>query len=85
MAYQKSKYNVILNGEISTAAFEALLDNPDKSLTIDEIINAKSFVLNGISNQKMAKILNDLVAKGMVEKGEMRNRKITYKAVGRAI
>ena len=65
-AYKKPKYTIEQSQEIMMRAFSALCDS-DKPMTIDEIQQADLFLVSTTA-QKMARVLNELVEKGVVAK-----------------
>ena len=65
-AFKKPKYTVEQSQEIMMRAFGALCDS-DKPMTIDEIQHADLFLVS-TTTQKMARVLNELVEKGVVAK-----------------
>ena len=65
-AYKKPKYTIEQSQEIMMRAFGALCDS-DKPMTIDEIQQADLFLVSTTA-QKMARVLNELVEKGVVAK-----------------
>lgn len=79
MTYRKSKYTkdqtAIWQGETVV-----ILAQAPEALTIDEIKN-NSIALNGVTNQKMARILTHLIDMGMVTKSKGKNGKMRYKSI----
>ena len=65
-AYKKPKYTIEQSQEIMMRAFGALCDS-DKPMTIDEIQQADLFLVSTTA-QKIARVLNELVEKGVVAK-----------------
>ena len=65
-AYKKPKYTIEQSQEIMMRAFGALCDS-DKPMTIDEIQQTDLFLVSTTA-QKMARVLNELVEKGVVAK-----------------
>lgn len=65
-AYKKPKYTIEQSQEIMMRAFGALCDS-DQPMTIDEIQQADLFLVSTTA-QKMARVLNELVEKGVVAK-----------------
>lgn len=58
-----------------------ILSHTHEALTIDQI-EQRSFTLNGVSNQKMARILSHLIEMGMVVKAKSRSQnKMVYKSL----
>ena len=65
-AYKKPKYTIEQSQEIMMRTFGALCDS-DKPMTIDEIQQADLFLVSTTA-QKIARVLNELVEKGVVAK-----------------
>lgn len=65
-AYKKPKYTNEQSQEIMMRAFGALCDS-STPMTIDEIQHADLFLVSTTA-QKMARVLNELVEKGVVAK-----------------
>lgn len=78
--YVKSKYSAEFSSELRVRALTVLADSPTP-MTIDEICHADSNLI-GITTQKMARSLNDLVEAGFVMKTKSRAKnKMVYAAV----
>lgn len=77
-----SKYSTVQSQEIEFHALDALIQNPDKEMTLDEIIAAE-IPLAGISAQKLSRTLNDLVARGLVAKIKNSKGRMTYYSTGK--
>lgn len=71
-AYKKPKYTIEQSQEIMMRAFGALCDS-DKPMTIDEIQQADLFLVSTTA-QKMARVLNELVEKGVVAKTKSKTK-----------
>lgn len=71
-AYKKPKYTIEQSQEIMMRAFGALCDS-DKPMTIDEIQQADLFLVS-TTTQKMARVLNELVEKGVVAKTKSKTK-----------
>lgn len=65
-AFKKAKYTATQTQEITMRAFGALCDSTTP-MTIDEIQQADLFLIS-MTPQKMARVLNELVEKGVVAK-----------------
>jgi predicted transcriptional regulator len=65
-AFKKAKYTVEQSQEIMMRAFGALCDS-SVPMTIDEIQQADLFLVSTTA-QKMSRVLNELVEKGVVAK-----------------
>ena len=65
-AFKKPKYTVEQSQEIMMRAFSALCDSQNP-MTIDEIQQADLFLVS-TTTQKMTRVLNELVEKGVVAK-----------------
>ena len=65
-AFKKPKYTVEQSQEIMMRAFGALCDSQNP-MTIDEIQQADLFLISTTA-QKMARVLNELVEKGVIVK-----------------
>lgn len=65
-SFRKAKYTVEQSQEIMMRAFGALCDSTTP-MTIEEIQNADLFLIS-TTTQKMARVLNELVEKGVVVK-----------------
>lgn len=80
-AYKKSKYTVEQSQEIMMRAFGALCDS-DKPMTIDEIQQADLFLVS-TTTQKMARVLNELVEKGVIvkTKSKARGNRMVYMSI----
>lgn len=71
-AYKKPKYTIEQSQEIMMRAFGVLCDS-DKPMTIDEIQQADLFLISTTA-QKMARVLNELVEKGVVAKTKAKSK-----------
>lgn len=65
-AFKKAKYSVEQTQEIMMRVFGALCDS-ETPMTIEEIQQADLFLISTTA-QKMARVLNELVEKGVVAK-----------------
>lgn len=65
-SFNKAKYTVAQSQEIMMRAFGALCDSTEP-MTIEEIQKADLFLVS-TTTQKMARVLNELVEKGVVAK-----------------
>ena len=65
-AFKKPKYTIEQSQEIMMRAFGALCDS-SSPMTIEEIQKADLFLVS-TTTQKMARVLNELVEKGVVAK-----------------
>ena len=65
-AFKKTKYTAEQSQEIMMRAFGALCDS-STPMTIDEIQHADLFLVSTTA-QKMARVLNELVGKGVIVK-----------------
>ena len=78
--YVKSKYSKEFTSELRVKALCVLVDSPTP-MTIDEICHADT-TLVGITTQKMARSLNELVEAGFVMKNKSKAKnKMVYAAV----
>ena len=81
MAYKKSKYSKEYNSEMKVALMEALCQAKE-SVTIDQI-KCYNIKLVDMTNQKAARLLNELVEMGIAAKGKEKvSNRVTYKAIG---
>lgn len=71
-AFKKTKYTATQTQEITMRAFGALCDSATP-MTIDEIQQADLFLVN-TTPQKMARVLNELVEKGVVVKTKSKSK-----------
>lgn len=80
-AYRKtSKYNKQQTMEMEGEVIYILSHCPN-AMTIDEI-QAASFSLNGVSSQKIARILGHLIETGLVAKAKSKSKnKMVYKSL----
>lgn len=65
-AFKKPKYTIEQSQEIMMRAFGALCDSTEP-MTIEEIQQADLFLV-GTTAQKMARVLNELIEKGVIVK-----------------
>lgn len=78
--FVKSKYSADFNSELRVRTLSVLADSPTP-MTIDEICRADSNLV-GVTTQKMARSLNDLVEAGFVMKTKSKAKnKMVYAAV----
>ncbi len=78
--YVKSKYSPEFTSELRVRALSVLADSPNP-MTIDEICRTDTSLI-GITTQKMARSLNDLVEAGFVMKTKSKSKnKMVYMAV----
>ena len=78
--YVKSKYSAEFSSELRVRALSVLADSPTP-MTIDEICHADSNLV-GVTTQKMARSLNELVEAGFVMKTKSKAKnKMVYAAV----
>ena len=78
--YVKSKYSAEFSSELRVRALSVLADSPIP-MTIDEICRVDSNLI-GVTTQKMARSLNDLVEAGFVMKTKSKSKnKMVYAAV----
>lgn len=71
-AFKKSKYTTEQSQEIMMRAFGALCDSTEP-MTIEEIQQADLFLVSTTA-QKMARVLNELVEKGVVAKTKSKSK-----------
>ena len=71
-AFKKPKYSVEQTQEIMMRAFGALCDS-ETPMTIEEIQQADLFLVS-TTTQKMARVLNELVEKGVVVKTKAKSK-----------
>lgn len=74
-----SKYSQEQNSEFAVRAMTVLNEN-EEALTIDQIRNSDLMLLN-VTPQKMAKVLNEMVESGFVQKTKNKSGKMIYKSV----
>lgn len=80
MPGRTSKYTAKVNANLKLAAFDVLNTYP-QAMTISDIC-ARDMSLIGQTNQKMARILNELVEMGLVRKAKSKSKKrMVYMAV----
>ena len=78
--YVKSKYSQVFSSELRARALSVLADSPSP-MTIDEICRSDSNLV-GVTTQKMARSLNELVEAGFVMKTKSKAKnKMVYAAV----
>ena len=78
--YVKSKYSPEFTSELRVRALSVLADSPNP-MTIDEIC-ATDTSLIGVTTQKMARSLNELIEAGFVMKTKSKSKnKMVYMAV----
>jgi len=81
MPGRRSKYSVDFNSEMKTALSMALLEAKE-AVNIDKL-KLFDMRLNGLTNQKAARLLNELVEQGFcVKSKEKSTGRVAYKAVG---
>ena len=81
MPGRRSKYSVDFNSEMKTALSMALLEAKE-AVNIDKL-KLFDMRLNGLTNQKAARLLNELVEQGFcVKRKEKSTGRVAYKAVG---
>lgn len=80
-AFKKSKYTATQTQEITMRAFGALCDS-QVPLTIEEIQQVDLFLVN-TTPQKMARVLNELVEKGVVAKtkSKLKGGRMVYMSI----
>ena len=84
MAYKKSKYSAEYNSEMTVRFMDALCQ-AQEAVTIDQL-KCYDMCLTDVTNQKAARILNNLVEMGIAVKGKNKvNNRVTYKAIGTMI
>lgn len=80
MPGRTSKYSARTNGELKLATIDVLNTYPE-ALTISDIC-VRDITLNGQTNQKMARILSELVEMGLVKKAKSKAKgRMVYMAV----
>ena len=78
--YVKSKYSKEFSSELRVRALSVLADSPT-AMTIDEICHSDPSLV-GVTTQKMARSLNELVEAGFVMKTKSKAKnKMVYAAV----
>lgn len=81
MPYKKSKYSANYNAEMKVALMEALCQAKE-SVNIDQL-KCYDIKLVDMTNQKAARLLNEMVEMGLAVKGrEKGTNRVTYKAIG---
>ena len=80
MPYSRSKYSKELTQHWTTKAMIVLAE-AQRDMTCKEI-QQEDLELTGVTPQKMARILNELVDKGLVMKSKDRSGRMHYKAMG---
>lgn len=84
MRGNRSKYSADFNSEMKTILSCVLLDNP-REMNIDEM-KAADMRLIGLTTQKAARLLNEMVEMGFCVKSKQRStNRVCYKAVGTMI
>lgn len=78
-AFKKPKYTVEQSQEIMMRAFGALCDS-ETPMTIDEIQHSDLFLVSTTA-QKMARVLNELVEKGVVAKTKSKGGRMVYMSI----
>lgn len=78
MPGRKSKYSKEQTQALTVAALDVLAESPN-ALTISDIC-ARRISLQGQTTQKMARVLNDLVEYGLVQKAKNRAGRMLYMA-----
>ena len=78
MPYRVSKYSDKMNHQITFDTIE-VLDASPVAMSISDICAAR-ISLNGVTSQKMARILNELIEKGFVKKAKSKNGRMMYKS-----
>ena len=72
MPYRKSKYSTVQNQALSVTALDVLSESPI-ALSINDICVRRPSLQNQ-TTQKMARILNELVEMGLVQKTKSKSR-----------
>ena len=81
MPSRRSKYSKEFNSEMKTILSCVLMDN-QREMNIDEM-KAADMRLVGLTNQKAARLLNELVEMGFCVKSKQKStQRVCYKAVG---
>ena len=84
MPYKKSKYSASYNSEMKVALMEALCQAKE-AVNIDQL-KCYDIKLVDMTNQKAARLLNEMVEMGLAVKGKDKStNRITYKAIGTMI
>lgn len=84
MPYRTKKYTAEQDGQYKVEVLSILADK-DCGISIAEI-QAESIVLTGVTSQKIARILNNLVEMGLVQKAQSRaTGRMKYMAVSRML
>lgn len=78
MPGRTSKYSPQFNSQITFEAMDVLAESP-VALNISEICNSR-ISLNGITSQKMSRILNHLCEMGLVQKTKSSSGRMMYKS-----
>ena len=73
-----SRYNDKLNHQITFDTIE-VLDASPIAMSISDICAAR-ISLHGITSQKMARVLNELIEKGFVKKAKSKSGRMMYKS-----
>lgn len=81
MPGRTSQYTAAQNDEMRGRVLVALAD-AGRPMTSEEIINA-DITLAGVSTQKISKLLNELIERGVVSKNKskLRNNRMVYMTV----
>ena len=73
-----SKYSAQQNSQITFDTMEVLSESPI-AMNITDICNSR-ISLNGITSQKMARVLNHLCEMGLVQKAKSSSGRMMYKS-----
>lgn len=81
MRGKRSKYSADFNSEMKTILSCVLMENP-REMNIDEM-KALDMRLVGLTNQKAARLLNEMVEMGFCAKSKQKStNRVCYKAIG---
>lgn len=81
MRGNRSKYSADFNSEMKTILSCVLMENP-REMNIDEM-KALDMRLVGLTNQKAARLLNEMVEMGFCAKAKQKStNRVCYKAIG---
>lgn len=84
MRGNRSKYSADFNSEMKTILSCVLMENP-REMNIDEM-KALDMRLVGLTNQKAARLLNEMVEMGFCAKAKQKStNRVCYKAIGTMI
>jgi hypothetical protein len=78
-----AKYSAAYNAEMKVALMDALLECKE-AVNIDQL-KLMSIKLTNMTNQKVARLMNELVEQGIAAKGKDKSNRVTYKAISNMV